>query len=145
MKKIDRRIVVVFTLIFIIGLSYGLMRFLIAQKEDPAMRPQMEARRYVKADTVIYTTIISPVSAPGRVSSISEIDVVAEASGKIIPGDVPLKRGEVFTRGTVLFTIYPDEAALALKARKSQWKRNCHPSRKQMMKNSGFFLPAGIY
>jgi membrane fusion protein (multidrug efflux system) len=121
MKKIDRRIVVVFTLIFIIGLAYGLMRFLIAQKEDPAMRPQIEARRYVKADTVKYSTVISPVSAPGRVSSISEIDVVAEASGKIIPGDVPLKRGEVFTRGTVLFTIYPDEAALALKARKSQF------------------------
>jgi len=121
MKKIDRRIVIVFTLIFIVGLAYGLMRFLIAQKEEPPMRPQMEARRHVKADTVKYKTIVSPVSAPGRVSSISEIDVVAEASGKIIPGNVPLKRGEIFTKGTVLLTIYPDEAALALQARKSQF------------------------
>ena len=121
MKKIDRRIVIIFTLIFIIGLAYGLMRFLIAQKEDPAMRPPMEAKRYVKADTVKYQTVISPVSAPGRVSSISEIDVVAEAAGKIIEGEVPLKRGELFKRGTVLFTIYPDEAVLALQARKSQF------------------------
>ena len=121
MKRIDRRIVIVFTLIFVIGLAYGLMRFLIAQKEDPAMRPQLEARRSVRADTVKYTTIVSPVTAPGRVSSISEIDVVAEASGKIIPGNVPLKRGEVFTKGTMLFTIYPDEAALALQAEKSQF------------------------
>ena len=121
MKRIDRRIVIIFTLIFIIGLAYGLMRFLIAQKENPEMRPQLAAKRFVKADTVKYTTIISPVSAPGRVSSISEIDVVAEASGKIIPGNVPLKRGEVFNQGTVLFTIYPDEAALALRASKSQF------------------------
>ncbi len=121
MKKIDRRIVIIFTLIFIIGLAYGLMRFLIAQKEDPAMRPPMEAKRYVKADTVKYHTVISPVSAPGRVSSISEIDIVAEASGKINGGEVPLKRGEVFNKGAILFTIYPDEAALALRASKSQF------------------------
>ena len=121
MKKIDRRIVIIFTLVVIVGLAYGLMKFLIAQREDPAMGPPMEAKRYVKADTVKYSTIISPVSAPGRVSSISEIDVVAEASGKIIPGNVPLKRGEVFAKGDVLFTIYPDEAALALRAHKSQF------------------------
>ncbi len=121
MKKIDRRIVIVAALIFTIGLAYGLMRFLIAQKEDPMMRPPLEARRYVKAEPVSYSTIVSPVSAPGRLTSVSTIEVVAEASGKILAGVVPLKKGTQFSRGDLLFTIYPDEAELALKARKSQF------------------------
>ncbi len=121
MKKIDRRIVIVAALIFIIGLSYGLMKFLIAQKEDPMMRPPVEARRYVKAEPVSYSTIVSPVSAPGRLTSVSTIEVVAEASGKILAGEVPLKKGTQFSKGDLLFTIYPDEAELALKARKSQF------------------------
>jgi len=121
MKRIDRRIVIVAALIFIIGLAYGLMRFLIAQREDPMMRPPMEAKRYVKADTIKYSTIISEVSAPGRLASVAEIDLVAEASGKIITYDVPLKKGAKFSKGDLLFTIYLDEAALALRARKSQY------------------------
>lgn len=121
MKQIDRRIVIIAAFIFIVGMAFGLMKFLIAQKEDPFMRPAIEAKRYVKAEEVKYKTIISPVSAPGRVSSISEIDVIAEASGKIIVSKVPLKKGSEFSKGDILFTIYPDEAMLALKSKKSQF------------------------
>ncbi len=121
MRKIDRRIVIITALIFIIGLAYGLMRYLISLKEDPFMRPAVEAKRYVRAEPVAYTTVISPVSERGRVTSVSEIDLVAEASGKILPGDIPLKKGASFSKGDVLFTIYPDEAALALRASKSQF------------------------
>lgn len=121
MKQIDRRIVIVAAFIFIVGLAFGIMKFLIAQKEDPRMRPAIEAKRYVKADEVKYTTIISPVSAPGRVSSISEIDIIAEASGKILVTNIPLKKGSEFSKGDILFTIYPDEAMLALKSKKSQF------------------------
>lgn len=121
MKQIDRRIVIVAAFIFIVGLAFGIMRFLIAQKEDPRMRPAIEAKRYVKAEEVKYKTILSPVSAPGRVSSISEIDLIAEASGKILTTSIPLKKGSEFSKGDVLFTIYPDEAMLALKSKKSQF------------------------
>ena len=85
------------------------------------MRPAIEAKRYVKADTVAYSTIFSPVSASGRLSSVAEVDIVAEASGKIIPGNIRLKKASSFSKGDKLFVIYPDEAALALKARKSQY------------------------
>ncbi len=121
MRKIDRRIIIVAALIFIVGLSYGLMRYLISLKEEPPMRPPIEAKRYVKAEPVKYSTINSPVFAPGRLASVAEIDIVAEASGKILTEKIPLKKSASFKKGNVLFTIYPDEAELALKARKSQF------------------------
>lgn len=121
MKQIDRRIVIVAALIFIVGLAFGLMKFLSAQKPEPPRRPAVVAKRMVKAEEIKYTTIKSPVSAPGRVASISQVDIIAEASGKILVNNIPLKKGAKFTKGDVLFTIYPDEAILALKSRKSQY------------------------
>lgn len=122
MRKIDRRIVIVASVIFILGLAYGLMRFLIAQKEPPPVRMSIEARRYVKYEPVRYSDIPSHVSGPGRLASITEIDIVSEASGKIEPGEVALKKGANFSRGDLLFVVYPDEAILSLKARKSQYQ-----------------------
>jgi len=121
MKQIDRRIVIVAAFIFIVGLAFGLMKFLSAQKPEPPRRPAVVAKRMVKAEEIKYTTIKSPVSAPGRVASISEVDIIAEASGKILVSNIPLKKGAQFTKGDVLFTIYPDEAMLALKSKKSQY------------------------
>lgn len=121
MRKIDRRIVIVASVIFILGLAYGLMKFLIAQKEPPPNPRMVEARRFVRAEAVHYSSLPSTVSAPGRLASVAEIDILSEGSGKIEPGEVTLKKGTRFSRGDVLFVIYPDEAILALKARKSQY------------------------
>jgi membrane fusion protein (multidrug efflux system) len=52
---------------------------------------------------------------------LAEFDLVAEASGKILQGNVSLKKGATFLKGQVLFTVYPDELALAIKASKSQY------------------------
>jgi len=122
MRKIDRRIVIVISVIFILGLAWGLMRFLIAQKEAPPVRRSIEARRFVKVEPVKYSSIPAAISEPGRLSSIAEIDIVAEASGKIEAGSVALKKGASFSKGDVLFVVYPDEAILSLKARKSQYQ-----------------------
>lgn len=121
MRKIDRRIIIIAAFIFIVGLAYGLMRFLAAQKEDLRRRPPVEAKRYVKAEPVKYATVISAVSAPGRLASVAEVDIVAEASGRIEQGEVSLKKGAGFSKGDVLFIVYPDEAALALKASKARF------------------------
>ncbi len=85
------------------------------------MRPSKEVKRYVKAQPVSYNTVTSPVSAPGRLKPLADVDLVAEASGKIIGSDIPLKKGSKFKQGDVLFTIYPDEVALAIKSRKSRF------------------------
>ena len=121
MKKIDRRIVIIAALIFIVGMAFGLMKFLIAQKEKPVKQIPVVAKRLVKAEKVKYKTIISPVFATGRIASVNEIDIIAEASGKILKSNIPLKKGAEFSKGDVLFTIYTDEAVLALKAKKSQF------------------------
>ena len=122
MRKIDRRIVIVVSVVIIMLVAYGLMRFLIAQKEAPPVRRSIVARRYVRVEPVKYGKIASAVSEKGRLSSIAEIDIVAEASGKIETGKVVLKKGSKFSKGDVLFEIYPDEAILSLKARKSQYQ-----------------------
>jgi len=122
MRKIDRRIVIVVSVLFILVVAYGLMRFLSAQKQAPPVRRSMEARRYVRVEPVNYKQIASEVSERGRLAAIAEIDIVAEASGKIQPGKVALKKGSKFSKGDVLFEVYPDEAILSLKARKSQYQ-----------------------
>lgn len=121
MKKIDRRIVIVVSLIFIVGLSYGIMKFLIAQKEEPPQIRLLKATRYVRALVISYGEVMSPISEQGRMASISQVDLSAEASGKIEAGDIMLKKGASFKKGDIIFSIYSDEAALALKARKSQF------------------------
>ncbi|MFO7670742.1 MAG: efflux RND transporter periplasmic adaptor subunit [Bacteroidales bacterium] len=122
MRKIDRRIVIVTSVIFILGLAYGLMRFLEAQKEAPPVLRSIESRRFVKFEPVVYTSIASEVSETGRLASVAEVDIIAEAAGSIEPGKVALKKGASFSKGDVLFIIYPDEAILSLKARKSQYQ-----------------------
>ncbi len=52
----------------------------------------------------------------------AEVDIIAEASGSIEAGKVALKKGASFSKGDVLFVVYPDEAILSLKARKSQYQ-----------------------
>jgi hypothetical protein len=97
------------------------MKYLIALGEEPRMQPPVEAKRYVRAQPVIYKTIFTPVTATGRLTSLNELVLVAEASGKILVDNIPLKKGSRFSKGDVLFTIYPDEVALELKSAKSRF------------------------
>jgi multidrug efflux pump subunit AcrA (membrane-fusion protein) len=86
------------------------------------MRQSVEARRFVRIEPVKYADIPASVIEPGRLTSVAEVDIISEASGKIEPGNIPLKKGAGFSRGDVLFVVYPDEAILSLKARKSQYQ-----------------------
>ncbi len=121
MKKIDRRIIIVSALIFIVALAFGIMKFLIARKEEPPARNDKNTKRYVQSAMVRYGTVESAIEARGRLRSMSSIDIVAEASGKIIPGRVSLKKGASFNKGDLLFTVYRDEAELDLQGKKSRF------------------------
>lgn len=122
MRRIDRRIVIVVSALFIVLLAYGIMRFLAAQKPAPPVRQSVEARRFVRIELVEYADIPAAIVEPGRLTSVAEVDIVSEASGKIESGHIPLKKGSGFTKGDILFVVYPDEAILTLKARKSQYQ-----------------------
>ena len=122
MRKIDRRIVIVGSILIIVILAYGIMRFLAAQRPPSPMRQSIEARRFVKIEQVKYADIPASVTESGRLTSVAQVDIISEAAGKIEPGKVPLKKGAGFSKGDVLFVVYPDEAILSLKARKSQYQ-----------------------
>ncbi|HKK81520.1 MAG TPA: HlyD family efflux transporter periplasmic adaptor subunit [Prolixibacteraceae bacterium] len=116
-----RTIIIIVASIVIVAMAFGIMRYLASQKELPAVRESPEVTRYVKTVDVAYGDVIAEVKGKGRVVAKSMVDVVAEGSGKIIEGGVPLKASQRFKKGDVLFSIYKDEVELALKARKSNF------------------------
>ncbi len=112
---------IVVALIILLGGSAALSMLFVSLKPEPPRKPETELKRFVKAETVKYEAITSSVSREGRVSSGSEVTLVAEASGKIEQGSVSLRKGSSFKKGQLIATIYKDEMELALKARKSNF------------------------
>ena len=107
---------------FIVGISilgFLLMMMFINMKPEQVKPVDKEVRRLVKVQEVKYSDIKSEVTAPGRLSSTSNVTLIAEASGKIEKGAVALKTGQNFVKGQLLCSIYSDEAKLSLKATKA--------------------------
>ena len=116
-----KTIVIILSIASIILITGLLYLTLSGMKEDPHRRPVIDIVRSVKAIPVKYSDIDSEISASGRVNSRTDIIISAEVSGKILPGDVPLKKGQNFNEGDLLIKIYDTEALLALKAKKSSF------------------------
>lgn len=105
----------------IIVFGFLTMSVLSGMKEEPKKRKPPELVRYVKAEKINYDDIKSPLTASGRVYSISEVALSAEVSGKILTGDIPFKKGQSFKEGDVLIKIYEKDAKLSLQSRKSSF------------------------
>ena len=116
-----RTVIVVILFLVIVAMAIGIMQFLVAQKKMPDVVKAPEVIRYVKTEEVSYQDITTKVSGKGRVFSVATVDIMSEGTGKILKGDVPLKNGQSFKQGDILFSIYKDEVELALKARKSNY------------------------
>lgn len=112
---------IIVALIILLGGSAALSKLFVSMKPEPPRMPDIELKRFVKAETVEYSEIISPLMRKGRVVSSSEVMLVAEAAGKIQSGEVALRKGTSFRKGQLLTTIYKDEVELAIKARKSSF------------------------
>jgi multidrug efflux pump subunit AcrA (membrane-fusion protein) len=108
-------------LIVLLGGSAALSKLFISMKPEPQKRPEVEMKRFVKTETVKYSEIFSPLIRDGRAVSGSEVTLASEASGKIEPGDVLLRKGAAFRKGQLIAEIYKDEVELALKASKSKF------------------------
>ena len=112
---------IIVALIILLGGSAALSMLFVSMKPEPPRMPDIELKRFVKAETVSYSEIVSPLIRKGRVVSSSEVTLVAEAAGKIQSGEVALRKGTSFKKGQLLATIYKDEVELAIKARKSSF------------------------
>lgn len=109
------------SIVAILALATIGMVVLTSLKKDPPKKPPKEFIRYVKTRKVAYSDIESRVMGSGRLASIHQVDVIGEVQGKILPGDVPLKKGQAFKTGELLFRIFDKEARLGLLAKKSRF------------------------
>lgn len=112
---------IIVALIVLLGGSGALSLMFVSMKPEPQRKPDMELKRFVKAETIKYNEIISSLAHEGRVFSSNKVTLVAEASGKIEKGSVSLRKGTSFKKGQLIAVIYKDEVELALKARKSRF------------------------
>ena len=112
---------IIVALIILLGGSAALSELFVSMKPDPPRMPDNTMKRFVKTETVLYTDIVSPLAREGRMVSSNEVMLVAEVSGKILNGQVQLRKGTSFRKGQLMASIYGDEVELAIKARKSHY------------------------
>ncbi len=116
-----RQLIIILSIIGIIIISLVIMMALNGMAEESKMHPVKEKIIYVKTEKVDYTNIESYIAGSGRLASQSLVDISAEVQGKILQGNVPLKKGQTFKKGDVLLRIYNEEFKLALRAKKSRF------------------------
>ncbi len=119
---VKRRILIsTIAIVVILAASLILSNFFISLKPDPPHKPPEDIKRLVKTEKVIFEDVKASIEAPGRLVSNQIVDIISEVQGKILSGDVPLKKGQRFTKGDILLKIFDVEQALSLKASKSRF------------------------
>jgi len=114
-----RQTIIVAIGVFIIMLVAG--GFFAGMKSKPVKMAVTVRPKFVNTIPVTYSEVDTRIITFGRVESSHPIDLIAEVSGRILPGRVPLKAGQDFRKGTLLFRIEDSEARLALKSQKSNF------------------------
>ncbi|MEO9968052.1 MAG: efflux RND transporter periplasmic adaptor subunit [Reichenbachiella sp.] len=115
------KIISLIGVILIMAATYFGFVALSSQKEAPNQRPKPVAKNYVMAEAFQPTTVETVVEAFGRVGSAEQINVIAEVGGKLLQGNVKLKKGQRFSKGQLLCKISDAEEKLDLQARKSSF------------------------
>ncbi len=104
--------------------SFGLSSYLASLKESPEEKKAVEIKKYVRTTDVKYEDIQTDVVAYGRVKTAQSLDLLSEVGGRMYEGNIRLKEGQNFRKGTLLFYIDDNEAELNLKAQKSNFLRD---------------------
>lgn len=120
-SKMIRKILVVAAGVFLIVFSFFVMRYLSEQSQMPQQKKVKQAKIYVKAEPVKYKQTETEIQGEGRLISGAYVDLISEVQGKILPGNIPLKKGQNFKKGDLLIKIYDKEARLALKSKVSRF------------------------
>jgi len=92
----------------------------IMMKPENTFAPESKIIRQVATELVSYDKINSSIEVPGRLVASQTVEVISEASGKILPGNISLKKGQGFKKGDLICKIYDEEQVLSLKASKSR-------------------------
>jgi multidrug efflux pump subunit AcrA (membrane-fusion protein) len=117
-----KKIIITLALIIVgIGGALALQMWLSSMKPEPQINSGTQTTRLVQTKLVSYQDITSYIEIPGRLVSGRTVDIISEVQGEILPGDIPLKKGQTFTKDQLLCTIYDTEQILTLKASKSRF------------------------
>jgi hypothetical protein len=104
-----------------LGFGYGLMQRFSNRQTEVRQMTFRENRKQVAVKPVSYESREVALTAMGRVVSATAVDIAAEVQGEILAGDVPLKMGQSFREGQVLFRVEDEEARLNLSASRSNF------------------------
>lgn len=117
-----RKFTIGFVILFLMAAgSYYSMVYLTSKKKLPEPPQEKKSIPLVKAKEIVYSNIAVSVEKQGRLSSNHKVEIITEVQGKILAGDLPLKVGQSFKKGQVLFQVYDEESKLALRAAKSRF------------------------
>lgn len=103
------------------AVSYFSMIYLTSLKEKPQAPRINKSIPLVKTSIIKYADIPVSIKNQGRLGSHHKVDIISEVQGRILHGDVSLKNGQSFKKGKLLFSVYDEEAKLALRASKSRF------------------------
>ncbi|NQT77044.1 MAG: efflux RND transporter periplasmic adaptor subunit [Bacteroidetes bacterium] len=119
-----RKFIVVISIIAILVISFLAMSYFTALKKTPETETPEEIARKVQALPVDYDRVSYTISSTGRLGSQSYVDIISEVQGEILPGNVPLKKGQRFRKGELLIRIYDEITDYNLKAAKSRFQNS---------------------
>lgn len=88
--------------------------YMINAKAQPGKRKKAQTTLNVKTEKVNYANHPAVMNYKGRISSLNNITVSSEVTGKILKGDVDLKPGTTFKKGDILFKIYSKDTEAKL-------------------------------
>ena len=108
-------------IIILLAVSFFIMQSLASQKKETKQHKMEKQLPEVKTKVVSYSNSKVDVEQTGRLMSTNRVDLISEVSGKMLEGDIVLRKGESFNKGDVLLKIYDVEAKLALQAAKSRY------------------------
>lgn len=108
-------------IILVIGGGLFLSWWFSSMKPDPPRIAPPAFTRLVQTQIISYNDLTSNFEVPGRMVSGRVVEVIAEVPGEILPGAAPLKKGQSFRQGDLLYKIYDEEQILTLKSAKSRF------------------------
>ncbi|RLD82686.1 MAG: hypothetical protein DRJ15_00820 [Bacteroidetes bacterium] len=120
----QRKLTVVLSIVIILAVAFLAMSYFSSQKETPETAIPEEVVRKVKTLPVNYEQVSYIISSTGRLGSQSYIDIISEVQGEILPGNVPMKKGQRFRKGELLIRIYDEITDYNLKASKSRFQNS---------------------
>jgi len=98
----------IIALVIIVG-ALAFTRYLIANKEQPKQKQNLDTKVFLKTKDVQYTELTTSMNYRGRISSYNNVSIAPVVSGRLLKGDVELKDGTYFKKGDILFYVNDDD------------------------------------